>query len=131
MSHLVYLLAALCGLACGCLALSAFVLLCGGAWDHAVERRTTGSRQRCEVTAQTLKEALDLLAAKIHEVQQQPPLGIVPVPPRHGLNPANRTQALRMHRRGESPEQIAAALRIPLGEVDLLLKAHRILISNI
>jgi hypothetical protein len=36
-----------------------------------------------------------------------------------------------MHRRGDSPERIAAALDIPLQEVDLLLKVHRIVISNI
>jgi hypothetical protein len=36
-----------------------------------------------------------------------------------------------MHRRGESPEQIAAAMGIPLAEVDLLLKAHRIVMSNV
>jgi DNA-directed RNA polymerase specialized sigma24 family protein len=38
---------------------------------------------------------------------------------------------LRLHRRGSSPEQIAEALDIPLGEVDLLVKVHRIVISNI
>lgn len=131
MSHMVLLLAALCGLACGSLAVSAFALLCGAAWDRDAGQRTAGSRQRCEVTSQTLKEALDGLAAKIQAVQQQQPLGVIPVPPRHGLSPPRRTQALRMHRRGESPEQIAAALGIPRAEVELLLKAHRIVMSNI
>ncbi len=131
MNHIVLLLAALCGLACGSLAISAFVLLCDAAWNRNAGQRTAGSRQRCEVTSQTLKEALEVLAAKIHAVQQQSSLGIAPVPPRHGLSPPRRTQALRMHRRGESPQQIAAALDIPVTEVDLLLKAHRIVMSNI
>jgi hypothetical protein len=131
MSHIVLLLAALCGLACGSLAISAFVLLCGTAWDRDAGQRTDGSRQRCEVTSQTFKDALDGLAAKIQAVQRQQPMEIAPAPPRHGLSPPRRTQALRMHRRGESPEQIAAALGIPLAEVDLLLKAHRIVMSNI
>jgi hypothetical protein len=131
MSHFVLLLAALCGLACGSLAVSAFALICSAAWDNDVRRRAVGSRQRCEVTSQTLKEALDGLAAKIQAIQQQSPLGIAPVPPRHGLSPPRRTQALRMHRRGESPEQIAAAMGIPLAEVDLLLKAHRIVMSKV
>jgi hypothetical protein len=130
MSHIVLLLAGLCGLACGSLAVSAFVLLCGAACGHDGGQRTAGSRQRCEVTSQTLKEALVGLAAKIQAVQQQP-AGIVPIPPRRGLIPPRRTQALRMHRRGETPEQIAAALDIPLAEVDLLLKAHRLVMSNI
>jgi hypothetical protein len=42
--------------------------------------------------------------------------------PRPGMNISRRTQVLRMHRRGERPEQISAALRIPLNEVELLLK---------
>jgi hypothetical protein len=34
-----------------------------------------------------------------------------------------------MSRRGETPGQIAAALELPQGEVDLLLKVHRIVVS--
>ncbi len=45
--------------------------------------------------------------------------------PKPSMNLARRSQALRMYRRGERPEQIAAALGIPQGEVDLLLKLHR------
>ena len=131
MSHIVLLLAGLCGLACGSLAIGAFVLLCGAAWDHEMEQRTAGRRQQCEAASQTLKEALDALAAKIQAVQQQPSLGTAPVLPRRGLSPPRRTEALRMHRRGESPKQIAAALEIPVAEVDLLLKTHRIVMSNI
>ena len=35
-------------------------------------------------------------------------MGTVVVLPRRGLSPAKRTQALRLHRRGEPPERIAA-----------------------
>jgi hypothetical protein len=46
-----------------------------------------------------------------------------PAPPaRQGLNLNKRTQALRLHRRGESPEQIAGTLGLSLSEVALLLK---------
>jgi hypothetical protein len=107
------------------------VLLCGAAWDRDVEQRTSGGRQQCEATSQTMQESLDALAAKIQAAQQQPPLETAPVLPQRGLSPARRTQALRLHRRGESPEQIAAALEIPLAEVALLLKMHRIVMSNV
>ncbi len=43
------------------------------------------------------------------------------------INLNSRTQILRMHRRGERPEQIAAALSLPLNEVQLLLKIHHAL----
>ena len=45
--------------------------------------------------------------------------------PRPGMNVSRRSQVLRMHKRGERPEQIAAALGLPLNEVDLLLKVSR------
>jgi hypothetical protein len=36
-----------------------------------------------------------------------------------------------MHRRGEPPAQIAATLEVPVQEVELLIKVHRIVISKI
>jgi len=48
-----------------------------------------------------------------------------------GLNMTRRAQALRMHRRGDQPDQIAAVLDIPRQEVDLLLKVHHIVLDNL
>jgi hypothetical protein len=48
-----------------------------------------------------------------------------------GMNLTKRAQALRMHRRGDPPEQIAALLDVPYQEVDLLVKVHRIVMSSI
>jgi hypothetical protein len=45
--------------------------------------------------------------------------------PTNGVNSNQRTQVLRMARRGERADQIAAELRIPKNEVDLLLKVQR------
>ena len=45
----------------------------------------------------------------------------------NGLNLTRRTQALRMHKRGEPVETIAAALKAPRGEIELLLKLQEIL----
>ena len=42
-----------------------------------------------------------------------------------------RSQALRMHRQRDPPEQIAAALDLPLQVIDFLLKVHRIVLSNL
>jgi hypothetical protein len=46
------------------------------------------------------------------------------------VNVGKRGLALRMHRRGESPDHIAATLNIPRNEVDLLLKVHHAVISQ-
>jgi len=42
------------------------------------------------------------------------------------LNLTRRAQALRMQRRGESPATIAAALRLPRNEIDLLLRIQEL-----
>lgn len=46
-------------------------------------------------------------------------------PPPQLVNLHKRSLALRMHRHGETPEQIAATLNIPRNEVELLLKVHK------
>jgi len=46
-------------------------------------------------------------------------------PVKHGLNVSRRFQALRLYRRGERPEQIAAALGVPVREIELLIKVHQ------
>jgi hypothetical protein len=50
-----------------------------------------------------------------------PPAG----PPRMSMNVNHRAQVLRLARRGERVEQIAAALGLPQREVELLLKVHQ------
>jgi hypothetical protein len=36
-----------------------------------------------------------------------------------------------MHRKGDAPDRIAAALGVPLQEVDLLIKVHRIVLDSL
>ncbi|HWC98023.1 MAG TPA: hypothetical protein VG456_14785 [Candidatus Sulfopaludibacter sp.] len=80
---------------------------------------------------QGLRHDLDGLAAQIHAMQQLPMQNSAPAPPRGGLNLAKRSQALRLHRHGNPAGQIASVLDIPLQEVELLLKVHQIVISNL
>ena len=75
-----------------------------------------------------------LLARKLEQVesavatigQQQAEPAAAPAAPtvRPSLNLTRRTQALRMRRRGESAESIAAALAAPRNEIELLLKVY-------
>lgn len=78
---------------------------------------------------QTLRSELESLASQIRDVQ--PLQAQLAAPPRNGLNLAKRSQALRLNRHGSSPAQIAAALELPLQEVELLLKVDRIVIGNL
>jgi hypothetical protein len=56
---------------------------------------------------------------------------IRPAAGQQALNLNKRGQVLRMRRRGESPETIAAALSLPRNEVDLLLKVHQLALEQV
>lgn len=47
-----------------------------------------------------------------------------------GVDANQRTQVLRLARRGDRAEQIAAELRVPKSEVDLLLKVQRAVVRS-
>jgi hypothetical protein len=44
----------------------------------------------------------------------------------NSVNNTLRSKVLKMHRLGQTPDRIAGALRVPKGEVDLLVKVHKI-----
>jgi hypothetical protein len=44
----------------------------------------------------------------------------------NSVNSTLRSKVLKLHRLGQSPDRIAGALRVPQGEVDLLVKVHKI-----
>ena len=56
---------------------------------------------------------------------------ILTVVPKSGLDTTIRSKVLRMHRSGKSPDDIAASLRMPKGEVDLLVKVHEIELGSL
>ncbi len=64
------------------------------------------------------------------EFAELAPAELMPVQIRPGMNLSRRSHALRMARRGDSPEQIAARLGLPAQEVRLLLKIHRKLVHQ-
>jgi hypothetical protein len=78
-----------------------------------------------------LKQDLQSLQKQVQDARQYAPLPMIPPAPRSGLNLEKRAQALRLHRRGEAPSQIAAMLELPLQEVELLIKVHRIVLRSI
>jgi hypothetical protein len=86
-----------------------------------------------EAAVAGLTQRVDSLAAELRDFGQQAPQVRNASGPaaKSSLNLTKRAQALRMHRRGDAPEQIAALLEIPFQEVDLLLKVQRIVLSSI
>jgi len=126
---LVFPFAFLAGLVLAGVGLSFCALARAKSLASAVEERAKAMHEQCGATHQTVRDRLSALAEQVEEVRRQ--ARAVPAAPKPGFNLTKRSQALRMHRRGEPPDQIAAALDIPLQEVDLLLKVHRVVIRNL
>jgi hypothetical protein len=97
----------------------------------ALERRVLEAQEAAEADVGALRQAFSKLAEDADDLMEAAriPAGTAPV--RNGLNLSRRSQALRMHRRGEMPHQIAATLGVTSQEIELLLKVHQILITNV
>jgi hypothetical protein len=78
-----------------------------------------------------LQKTVDGQTTQFADLQHQPHSGPAPGPPRFGLNLCKRSQVLRMHRKGDATDHIAATLDVPLQEVNLLIKVHRIVIGSL
>ena len=93
--------------------------------------RNFNAKQQQLMNNEILKVKQELNAAKqlLGDVKENTVVFPQLPPPKQGLNTNHRGQVLRMHRRGERPEQIAAALSLPQNEVDLLLKVHQAICS--
>ena len=86
-----------------------------------VRQRAQESEDALAAQVQEVESALGHIRQSVTEIEERP----VAVSP--GMNLTRRTQALRMHHRGESVETIAAALSAPRNEIDLLLKLQSML----
>jgi len=121
----------LCALALAAIGLGSFALFYTRALASAVNRRISDIESRLESALQAAEAKLAESAAEARDRALQPAVNVLPAKLRHGLNLTTRSQVLRMHRHGETAENIARALEVPRQEVDLLLKVHGILISGI
>ena len=120
------------GLLVACLGLSLLAMARAKAASQYAARDARTAREEQESALTAMRQVVDDLAAQIHDIRTQPAAApAIATPQRTALNLSKRSQALRMHRRGEAPQKIAAALEIPRQEVELLLKVHRIVMSNI
>ncbi len=92
---------------------------------HSVAAQSERQSKKLQATVLHLEERICELDSKLREAQEGMALMVAPKPTPSGLNLNRRSQALRMARRGDRPDQIAAALQLPHTEVNLLLKVHR------
>jgi hypothetical protein len=95
------------------------------------DERVRARVDELQTAVAALQKARNCQTAQFKDEEHQPLAASMPAAPRSGLNLSKRSQVLRMHRSGEAPDRIAATLAIPLQEVDLLLKVHRIVIASL
>jgi hypothetical protein len=130
MSLLVVGAAGLCGLVLALVAFSLVALLRVRFLLAVVRREAQEAKRMQDSAVEALGRRLDALAARIEDARTLPP-GSTVATERRGLNLSRRSQALRLHRRGEGVGEIAATLGIPVQEVQLLIRVHEIVMSTV
>jgi hypothetical protein len=98
---------------------------------RALQKEAIGREKALAESITAVRSALDGARAEIQEMREQTGMLVAPAPTKSGLNLSKRGQALQMARRGQSSEQIAASLGLPLTEVELLIKVHQIVLDQV
>jgi hypothetical protein len=97
---------------------------------RVTEVRCDNQRKAVETSLCELQAAIQELRERLRETEERTGMLVAPGPLPSGMNLTKRTQALRMHRRGEPPQKIAAVLSLPQREVELLVKVQRIALEQ-
>src|SRR5207249_2530778 len=93
------------GLVLAAMAVSFWSLLRAAAWNRAARRSAKAGEERLQADLGSLRDSVSGLAAQLDETRVAAASGYAAARP--GMNLSKRSQVLRMHRRGESPDQIA------------------------
>lgn len=94
-----------------------------------LRREMEALEEKRAAEAGELRRALQTLAQELEE-ERQAALDRA-AGPKQSMNLSKRSQALRMHRMGASPEKIAVELGLSRREVELLLKVHRTVLETV
>jgi hypothetical protein len=95
-----------------------------------LSRRMKWQQEQFEALHTDITADFDSVKARLREAEERAGVLVPPTPTRSGLNLSKRSQALKMSRIGEKPENIAAALGLPRREVELLLKVQKIVLNS-
>ncbi|MBN9661707.1 MAG: hypothetical protein J0H49_26155 [Acidobacteria bacterium] len=113
------------------LSLSLFLFISVKKENAGLRQELAAERRERDAAMIAFQTSLSRLETALQEAGESPEVPVMlPPPPTASMNINKRGQALRMHRRGESLEQIAATLQVPRSEVELLLKVHRAVIDQ-
>jgi hypothetical protein len=113
-------------LAAGCI-FGLFFLL---SFEKDVKSRLARRQAEDRTSTRDLKIQLQQLHERLRDAEERAGIPFAPPSPKASLNLTKRTQVLRMSRRGERVENIAASLSLPRREVELLLKIHGMILDG-
>lgn len=96
--------------------------------------RAANQEKIAQVESASLSAEIGELKKRIQDLEDSGTLGsqAAPAPASENslnqtsLNHTLRSKVLKMHRLGQPPERIAGSLRVNRGEVDLMVKVHKI-----
>ena len=97
---------------------------------HRLKSRLVRRHAVDNTAARDLKVRIEQLDERVRDAEERAGIAIAPAAPKASLNLNKRTQVLRMSRRGERVENIAASLSLPRREVELLLKIHGLVLNG-
>jgi hypothetical protein len=89
---------------------------------------TPRGNHQMEETVDGLSAAFEQIRARLEDSMPTPAVSM-PWSGSPSINLNRRGQVLRLLRRGDNPRQIASALSMRQGEVDLIIKVHRMVID--
>lgn len=101
-----------------------FFFLCLEHEMRILKLRLNRRQNAQQASADELKAQVAELTARVLDTEERTGVLVAPTPPKSGLNLNKRSQVIRMSRRGEQAEKIAASLNLPQREVELLLKIY-------
>ena len=111
-------------------ALSILELFCARAQVFDEGRRICDFESSVQSALHTTEAKLAELTAEARDREAQPAT-LLSARLRPGLNLTTRSQVLRLHRHGETAENIARVLEVARQKIDLLLKVHGIVMKGI
>lgn len=85
---------------------------------------------RSRLVNQNVNAQLEEMRTRLEEAEKHAGMLVAPPTLRSGLNLNKRSQVIRMSRRGERVDNIAASLKLPRRHVDLLLKIHGMVLKS-
>ncbi|MGA2595738.1 MAG: hypothetical protein ABSH09_01875 [Bryobacteraceae bacterium] len=91
-----------------------------------LEAQIVRNSEEVKAEAASLSKALATLKSEVDATAEAAPA----VPLSAGSNATMRAKVLKMHRLGQSVDQISSTLRLSRGEVLLLLKVHKIVLRT-